>query len=140
MTNNLQEPPEPLYSIPAKYRRMENLHIVFWIIKDLSWCMGWTIMGIGMIVPTLFVSIFIAWRTRGIASELAHNLAVTFWICANCTWMIMEFIKRDKEIFFDIMTGKQLSMIPFTLGSLILLHYYLIQRPQEIRQKRTPTL
>jgi preprotein translocase subunit YajC len=54
--------------------------------------------------------------------------------------MIMEFIKRDNEIFFDIMTGKQLSIIPFTLGSLILLHYYLIQRPQEIRQKRTPTL
>jgi len=119
---------------------MENLHIVFWIIKDLSWCMGWTILGIGMIIPTLFVSIFIAWRTRHIASELAHNLAVTFWISANSTWMIMEFINLDTAIFFDIMTGKQLSMIPFTLGSLILLRYYLIQRPMEIRQKTTHSL
>jgi hypothetical protein len=140
MSNPLQEPASALYSIPAKYRRMENLHIVFWIIKDISWCMGWEVLGVGMIVPTLFVAIFISWRTRHIASELAHNLAVAFWICANSTWMIMEFIKRDAELFFGLLTGKQLSLIPFTLGSLILIYYYLIQRPNEINRRRTATL
>jgi prolipoprotein diacylglyceryltransferase len=116
---------------------MENLHIVFWIIKDLSWCMGWVFMGIGMIIPTLFVAIFISWRTRHITSELAHNLAVAFWICANSTWMIMEFIKQDDAIFFDMLTGKQLSLIPFTIGSLILLYYYLIQAPKERKKRST---
>jgi dipeptide/tripeptide permease len=140
MTNPLQQPTQAIYSIPAKYRRMENLHIVFWIIKDISWCMGWKVAGIGMIFPTLFVALFISWRTRHIMSELAHNLAVAFWICANSTWMIMEFIKRDNEIFFNLLTGKQLSLIPFGLGSLILIYYYLIQRPQEIKEKRTTTL
>lgn len=134
---NLQD---SAYSIPAGFRRMENLHIVFWIIKDMSWCMGWKVLGITMIIPTLLVAIFISWRTRKIHSELAHNLAVAFWICANSTWMIMEFIKHDETIFFGFLTGKQLSMIPFVIGSLILLRYYLIQRPQEINLKRTTTL
>ncbi|MFM7646183.1 MAG: hypothetical protein ACKO41_05650 [Sphingomonadales bacterium] len=137
MTNPLQEPSQAVYSIPARYRKMENLHIVFWIIKDISWCMGWKVLGIGMIVPTLFVAIFISWRTRHIISELTHNLAVAFWICANSTWMIMEFLKRDEEIFFDLLKGKQLSLIPFALGSLILIYYYLIQRPKEISRRTT---
>ena len=28
------------YNIPLRYRKMENTHIVFWIFKDISWCMG----------------------------------------------------------------------------------------------------
>ena len=128
----MQNPTESLYSIPARFRKMENLHIVFWIIKDMSWCMGWTYLGITMIIPTLLVAVFIAWRTRQIHSELAHNLAVAFWICANSTWMIMEFINKDATLFFGMLTGKQLSMIPFAIGSLILIYYYLIQRPREI--------
>lgn len=140
MSTHLQEPAQAVYSIPARYRKMENLHIVFWIIKDISWCMGWKVLGIGMIVPTLFVALFISWRTRHIISELTHNLAVAFWICANSTWMIMEFIQRDEEVFFDLLTGKQLSLVPFGIGSLILIYYYLIQRPKEINKRRTTTL
>ncbi len=136
----MQNPTESLYSIPARFRKMENLHIVFWIIKDMSWCMGWTYLGITMIIPTLLVAVFIAWRTRQIHSELAHNLAVAFWICANSTWMIMEFINKDATLFFGVLTGKQLSMIPFAIGSLILIYYYLIQRPREIELNRTTTL
>jgi hypothetical protein len=140
MSTHLQEPAQAVYSIPARYRKMENLHIVFWIIKDISWCMGWKVLGIGMIVPTLFVALFISWRTRHIISELTHNLAVAFWICANSTWMIMEFIQRDEEVFFNLLTGKQLSLVPFGIGSLILIYYYLIQRPKEISKRRTTTL
>lgn len=133
----MQNPQESIYSIPARFRSIENLHIVFWIIKDMSWCMDWKVLAIAMIVPTLLVAIFNSWRTRHIHSELAHNLAVAFWICANSTWMIMEFIKQDKTIFLGWLTGKQLSMIPFTIGSLILIRYYLIQRPTEIKLKQT---
>ncbi|MBM3413092.1 MAG: hypothetical protein FJY19_06920 [Bacteroidetes bacterium] len=118
---------------------MENLHIVFWIIKDMSWCMGWKVMGMTMIVPTLLVALFISWRTRQIHSELAHNLAVTFWICANSTWMIMEFINQDQTIFFEWLTGKQLSMIPFVIGSVILLRYYLFQYPKETKLNQITT-
>jgi hypothetical protein len=136
----MQNPKETIYSIPARFRRMENLHIVFCIIKDMSWCMRWKVMGVAMIVPTLLLALFISWRDRLIHSELAHNLAVAFWICANSTWMFMEFIKQDETIFFGWLTGKQLSMIPFIVGSVILLRYYLTQRPREIKLKRTTTL
>jgi len=61
------------YVIPARYRRMENMHIVFWLFKDISWCMTWKVLGIAMIFPTLIVAIIIAWRTRNVKSELAHN-------------------------------------------------------------------
>ena len=74
---------EALYNIPLHYRKMENLHIVFWLFKDVAWCMVWKPLGIVMIFPTLIVSIIIAWRTRQFVSELCHNLAITVWITAN---------------------------------------------------------
>jgi len=130
------EKKENLYSIPARYRRLENLHIVFWLFKDISWCMSWRVLGIAMIVPTLAVAIYIAYRTRNIKAELAHNLAVAFWISANSYWMISEFFGFDESIVFLGLEGKYLAMIPFTIGILILAWYYLIQRPKEIKNNR----
>ncbi|MEY2638611.1 MAG: hypothetical protein RIR90_93, partial [Bacteroidota bacterium] len=66
---NEQEAPL-FYNIPLRYRKMENLHIVFWLFKDVAWCMGWRPLGIVMIIPTLLISIIIAWRTRQYMSEL----------------------------------------------------------------------
>ncbi len=126
----------PQYSIPAKDRRMENMHIVFWLLKDISWCMIWQVLGIAMVVPTLMIAILIAWRTRHIKSELAHNLAVAFWISANSYWMISEFFGFDEHIIWNDITGKHLSLIPFVIGAVILLYYYAVQRPGEIKNKR----
>ena len=58
------------YSIPLRYRKMENLHIVFWLFKDISWCMIWRPLAIAMIIPTLLISIIIAFRTRQYMSEV----------------------------------------------------------------------
>jgi hypothetical protein len=129
-----------MYSIPARFRRMENMHIVFWLLKDISWCLFWRELGIAMIIPTLTIAIMISWRTRHIASELAHNLAVAFWISANSFWMISEFLEFDEKIVIMGINGKQLSLIPFLAGLLILLNYYLLQRPREVREKHTTTL
>src|SRR5215203_7316391 len=118
---------EPMYEIPARYRRMENMHIVFWLLKDISWCMIWKVLGIAMILPTLSIAIAIAWRTREIKSELAHNLAVAFWISANSLWMIAEFFQFDTVPVWDQFTGKHLALIPFIAGVSILLYYYVVQ-------------
>lgn len=131
---------DSVYVIPAKYRRMENMHILFWLLKDISWCMIWKVLGIAMIFPTLIIAIVIAWRTREIKSELAHNLAILFWISANSFWMISEFMEFDTvPILFGI-TGKYMALIPFVIGSLILARYYLVQRPRELRQEPVVTL
>ena len=113
------------YIIPLRYRRMENLHIVFWLFKDISWCLVWRPLGIMMIIPTLVISIVIAWRTRNYVSELCHNLAISVWIFANSYWMISEFFGFDENIVTGNITFKHLAMVPFTIGVLILMYYYL---------------
>ena len=118
------------YSIPLHYRKMENLHIVFWLFKDISWCMIWRPLGIIMIIPTLVISIVIAFRTRQYMSEVCHNLAITFWITANSYWMISEFFHFDTNVLFDTYTYKHLAIIPFVIGIAMLGYYYTWWKPR----------
>ena len=131
---------ESNYVIPARYRKMENLHIVFWLIKDISWCLIWQVLGLIKVVPTLSIAIIISWRTRHIKSELAHNLAVTFWITANAYWMISEFFHFDTVLIWHQMTGKHLALIPFTIGIVILAWYYILVKPRENNGVQVATL
>ena len=119
-----------VYAIPIRYRKMENLHIVFWLFKDISWCMIWKPLGIAMIIPTLAIAIIITIRTRQFVSELSHNLAVVFWISANAYWMISEFLHFDTNDLFGQYTYKHLAIIPFVMGILVLAYYYLLWKPR----------
>jgi hypothetical protein len=121
---------EEHYNIPLRYRKMENLHIIFWLLKDISWCMVWKPLGIAMIFPTLIIAIVIGYRSKQYMSEVCHNLAIIFWISANSYWMVSEFLGFDTHKLFDTYTYKHLAIIPFTLGALPILYYYLIWRPK----------
>lgn len=136
----MAQPTEEIYAIPAKYRQMENTHILFWLIKDISWCMDWKTLGIAMIVPTLGIALVIAWRTRALKSELAHNLAIVFWISANSYWMLSEFFGFDTVRIGTLTDGKHLAIIPFGIGLAILAYYYLVQKPREARASQVATL
>lgn len=109
-----------IYSIPARFRRIENLHILFWLIKDACWALNLSIPALIMIVPTMLAALIITWQTRKLFSELMHNLAVVFWIVANCTWMIGEFYGWDEGRF----GLRNLALIPFSIGLIILAVYY----------------
>lgn len=122
-------PEQPTYNIPLKFRKMENLHIVFWILKDISWCMVWKPLGIIMVVPTLAVAIWIVFKNKSFVSEVCHNLAIVFWISANSFWMISEFFEFDETKILFGLTGKETAMIPFIMGLCCLIYYYLIWRP-----------
>jgi hypothetical protein len=122
---------EAMYQIPARYRNMENMHIIFWLLKDLSWCLIWKPLGIAMIFPTLIISIIIAWRTSHIKAELAHNLAISFWITANSYWMISEFFGFDETLIFGLVEGKYFAVIPFSIGVIILVYYYLFYKSKQ---------
>lgn len=128
---------KPIYQIPLSYRKMENLHIVFWLFKDVAWCMLWKPLGIIMIIPTLLISVVIAWRTKNYVSELCHNLAITVWISANSYWMISEFFHFDDKPLFAQYTFKHLALIPFVAGILILGFYYLIWKPKHKSSSET---
>lgn len=137
---DMDQPKEQVYEIPARYRKMENMHIVFWLLKDVSWCMIWKVLGIAMIVPTLAIAIMIAWRTKEIRSELAHNLAIIFWISANAYWMVSEFLHFDDVAIWGSFEGKHLAIIPFAIGVFILLYYYLFQKKAEEKEAQVVTL
>jgi hypothetical protein len=119
-----------VYTIPLKYRKMENLHIVFWIFKDIGWCLLWKPLGILMIFPTLIISIIIAYRTRHMMAELTHNLAITLWILANSYWMSTEFIGIDAHTVYGNITFKQMAIVPFLMGVACLAYYYIIWQPR----------
>jgi hypothetical protein len=131
---------ESFYTIPARFRKMENMHITFWLLKDISWCMVWKPLGIAMIVPTLCIAIWIAWKNSDIKSELAHNLAIVFWITANAYWMVSEFLGFDEVIIWKEFTGKHMALIPFIAGALTLFYYYAVQRPREMKLHKVTTM
>jgi len=120
---------QKMYIIPEKFRKTENLHILFWLFKDLSWAMLWKPLGIAMIFPTISVALLITWQTRKIKSELFHNLAIVFWICANAMWMILEFTDLDEHY-------RKFTAIPFGIGVFFILSYYLVILPREKRRER----
>lgn len=122
-----------MYAIPAKHRKTENLHIVFWLVKDLSWAMLWKPLGLLMIIPTISAALLITYQTRHIKSELLHNIAVDFWIIANAYWMLTEFYSHDDTLRFY-------TIIPFSIGLIIISYYYLIVKPKEkisLRKRRS---
>ncbi len=115
---------EEMYAIPSRFRKIENLHILFWLLKDLSWAMLWKPLGLLMIVPTIGAALLITWQTRHIKSEFLHNLAVDFWILANAYWMITEFYSDNDSLRFY-------TIIPFSIGLLIISYYYIVVKPKE---------
>lgn len=92
--------------------------------------MLWKPLGIAMIFPTLIIAIIISVRTRHIVAELCHNVAIVLWIMANSYWMIAEFLHFDEMAVTGGITFKHLAVIPFLLGIIIMLYYYLYWSPR----------
>jgi hypothetical protein len=94
----------------------ENLHIIFWLIKDFCWALELKPLGMLMIIPTVSLAFYIAIKTRKHLSDFIHNLAVCCWICANATWMLGEF--------FDFELRKPAAFL-FAGGVLIILTFHI---------------
>jgi hypothetical protein len=108
-------------------RKKENLHIVFWLLKDFGWIMDFRALALVMAVPTLWLAGQLCWMTRSDKSEWHHNLAVLCWITANVVWMSGEFFFND---------GIRHMAAPFfVLGLLILAKFYLMSYLSAARKK-----
>src|ERR1700751_3227024 len=88
-------------------RHFENLHIPLWLLKDTCWMMEWKTLGIVMIVPTVSVALYLAYKSQK-TKDFFINLAVLFWISANAYWMCCEFFGRAELKFY--------AAIPFAMG------------------------
>ncbi len=126
---------EKVYYIPARFRRIENLHILFWLIKDAFWAINLQVPAMIMIIPTMGVALLICWQTRYIVSEFLHNVAVILWITANTTWMVGEFYGWDENLYHGYGL-RQFALVPFILGLLVLFYYYVfLARKKSFREK-----
>jgi hypothetical protein len=54
--------------------------------------------------------------------------------------MISEFFGFDTTEIWKNFTGKHFALIPFSIGALILLYYYIVQRPQERKEGGVVTM
>lgn len=108
------------------FRAYENLHILFWLVKDACWALEYKMLGVFMIVPTLILAIALSIKTKNILSELFPNLAITLWIIANSIWMCDEFFKLGIKNF---------CYVPFFIG-LVLITYWLITYFPKMRKEK----
>ena len=99
-----------------RLRRLENLHIVFWLVKDTCWLLELKLLGTIMVVPTVFLAAYMLKITFR-HSEFFLNCAVLCWITANSTWMLLEFYNDHRY--------KNVAFIPFVLGLLSISLFYI---------------
>lgn len=97
-------------------KKLENLHVGLWLLKDASWCEEWIKVGMMVALPTVVLAIKIAYERRRDAEDLVHNIAICLWLCANVIWMIGEF-------FFDDGT-RAISRVFFFAGLALLIGFY----------------
>lgn len=119
----------------SKIRKVENLHIVFWLIKDSCWMFELKWLGVMMVIPTLIIGLYIIYETKK-SKEIYINLAILFWIMANSFWMFTEF--------FDYKDFKLFAAYPFALGFVFVgIYFYKIAKlyskteSKKIRQNST---
>ena len=79
-----------------------------------------------MIVPTVFMALYITWISRNNISELLHNIAVCCWIIANSIWMVGEFYLDD--------TTRPYSITFFILGLISVFIYYTFARKFHLQE------
>jgi hypothetical protein len=54
--------------------------------------------------------------------------------------MVSEFFGFDTIMVWKDFTGKHIALIPFITGASILLYYYTVQRPRELKKKHKVTM
>lgn len=95
--------------------RKENLHVVFWLVKDFAWISGFKILGVTLAVPTILLAFHFTWITKVNKDSFYHNLAILFWILANSIWMFGEFYFEDQ---------KRIWAMPFFIAGLLVIGYF----------------
>lgn len=103
-------------NILERIRKYENIHIVFWLMKDICWMLELKTLGAIMILPAMSLAVYLVKRTWHIR-EVFVNAAIFFWILANSYWMLIEFFNNNEY--------KDLAAIPFACGFLCIGIFYL---------------
>ncbi len=98
-----------------KIRKTENLHVFFWLIKDMCWMMEIKLFALFMIIPTVLMAFYIMYVLRKQIDLLVVNIAVSCWILANSFWMLSDFFTAIPKLL----------SLPFFIAGIICMCYYI---------------
>jgi hypothetical protein len=107
--------------------RIQNFHIVMWLLKDTCWVLNYKWTSLFMIFPTLSAAFYITYRLRQGRADLFHNLAICCWILGNSTWMVGDFLLKDQL--------RPQAATFFVVGMLLAIYYYVSDFIQKLRLK-----
>jgi hypothetical protein len=103
-----------------KLRKTENLHVVFWLFKDMCWMLEFKTAGAIMILPTLAMAFYVLYLSKNNFNLIIVNLAIIFWICANSAWMVSDFYNNiPKSISLIFFIGGILTMLVYVWNTFI---------------------
>ncbi len=108
--------------------RKENLHVVFWLIKDFAWISGFKILGVSLAIPTIILAVHLMLITRNNRGNFFHNLAILFWIMANSIWMFGEFYFDDQK--------RQWAIPFFLIGIIVIAYFYITEGLTALKSKK----
>lgn len=137
----LNAPDEPWsWSFYLSERGLDNIHIYFWITKDLCWVQSWFFAGIAIGSTACLYALLLAFRAiywqRNI-SLFWIKIAEFLWLFANFWWMIGElhddhygYTDNDDNSIVDKYTHEGGCMLIATMVWVSL--YYIILKPLKL--------
>lgn len=98
---------KPRFAYFKNFRQYENVHMYFWIAKDLSWNQSNKLMWLLFLGPTLFLSadyIFLSLLRKNATIDTVHFLSGFIWVIGNSIWAF-------GELFYSSQDGNQQKLL-----------------------------
>lgn len=101
-------------------RYVENIHLYFWLLKDLAWALDYKEMGITFgLIAILWLGILFYYAIRAKSTEEIYFLVPTsLWLIGNYLWMQGELENNDDAI------GRPNGKYCMISGMVIIIFYY----------------
>lgn len=74
-----------------RIRKIENLYVVCWLMKDMCWMLAFKYLALFMILPTILLAVYVLVLSKKSMINLSVNISMICWIAANSAWMIHDF-------------------------------------------------
>jgi hypothetical protein len=66
---------------------IQELHVTSWLLKDIFWCLKFSLCATLMVVPTSFLTIYILLKEK---ENIDSNITLSSWVFMNVFWMLHE--------------------------------------------------
>lgn len=88
------------YKLFYSVRYIENIHLYWWLLKDLGWSLGLVDLGItfGIIAIIWICALFYHAYELNSGEEMYFVIAVFLWLLGNFLWMNGELENNDDDI------------------------------------------